>query len=63
MTHFYSGLHIVQCKEQFPSLDINYCQFLLLGIHSISWKYVFSLLMNFSFIFLERLLFNSETKV
>lgn len=31
MTHFYSGLDIVPCKEQFPSLDINYCQFLLLG--------------------------------
>lgn len=31
MTHFYSGLDIVQCKEQSPSLDINYCQSLLLG--------------------------------
>lgn len=31
MTQFYSGLDIVQCKEQFPSLDINYCQFLPLG--------------------------------
>lgn len=63
MTHFYNGLDIVQCKEQFPSLDINYCQFLLLGIHSMSWKYAFSLIMNFSFILLERLLFNSEPEV
>lgn len=31
MTHFYSGLDIVQYKEQSPSLDINYCQSLLLG--------------------------------
>lgn len=63
MTHFYNGLDIVQCKEQFPSLDINYCQFLLLGIHSMSWKYAFSLIINFSFILLERLLFNSEPEV
>lgn len=28
----------------------------------MSWKYVFSLPMNFSFILLERLLFHSETE-